>query len=515
MIPINSKPAIGWILDDLIAKGMCRVAIVMRSSDRPLERFLRRLYSSRMELQLLRITRSRTILDSLSLGLRSAPAGPISVILGDTLIRDRFDRDEDFVYTGRGDGSRRWCAIKTDDAGRILSYHEKDGATSNDDPVLAGYYRFKDSRLLAECVKKARRRPDARQISDALALYGKRNHVHAVSAKKWHDFGHIDRLVEARQELLQPRFFNSLKFDPLFHTITKVSRNQVKLRAELDWYRALPERLRVLTPRIVSQRTTNGKLQVEMEYYAYPTLAELFLYSNLHPNTWAMILRRVMRVHHAFGEHAGRISRSRLRMMYWDKLWTRVDALREQSAAWGPILDAPELSVNGEVLHNLGYLRNAIRSRVERLVKTAKIRVIHGDLCFSNILFDITSQIIKVIDPRGSFGRRGIYGDSRYDIAKLRHSASGLYEHIVADLFELKQTGNEFQAHVAADDLHGQIAKTLDELILAEGYDLADIRFIEGLLFVSMTPLHGDYPKRQRMMYLTGLKLLNEALKCE
>jgi hypothetical protein len=27
-----------------------------------------------------------------------------------------------------------------------------------------------------------------------------------------------------------------------------------------------------------------------------------------------------------------------------------------------------------------------------------------------------------MIDPRGSFGEVGIYGDNKYDIAKMRHS---------------------------------------------------------------------------------------------
>jgi hypothetical protein len=42
------------------------------------------------------------------------------------------------------------------------------------------------------------------------------------------------------------------------------------------------------------------------------------------------------------------------------------------------------------------------------------------------------------------------------------------------------------------------------------GYNLQHIKFIEGLLFISMLPLHQDYPKRQLMMFLTGIVRLNE-----
>lgn len=513
MVPVNGKPAIGWILDDLIAKRLLRVAVVMRSSDRPLELFLKRHYSNRLQLHLVRISKSRSILESLDHGLKISPPGPVSVILGDTLIRDRFDQEKNYVYTGRADGTRRWCAVTARSDGSIISYLDKSGDSIGDEPVLAGYYRFDDSCFLRECVKRARR-ARSRQISSAMAFYGSKRPIIATPARKWFDFGHIDRLVEARRKLLRPRFFNQLRFDTLLNTITKSSIHQDKLRDELRWYRTIPSRLTALTPRIISERSIAGRLQVEMEYYSYPTLAELYLYSTLPPDAWRTILRRVMDVHNALNQYRGRLSQLHLRQIYWDKTWSRIAALRAQHRSWREILDSPSLQYNGETLHNLGPLRSAIRDRVERLVKTAKIRIVHGDYCFSNILFDISSQIIRIIDPRGSFGKKGVYGDSRYDIAKLRHSATGLYEHITADLFELKYTGVEFAGGVDSDSRIEDISNILDRMILDAGYDLADIRMIEGLLFISMTPLHGDHPQRQRIMYLTGLKRLNEVIKC-
>jgi len=63
----------------------------------------------------------------------------------------------------------------------------------------------------------------------------------------------------------------------------------------------------------------------------------------------------------------------------------------------------------------------------------------HGDLCFCNILYDINSQAIKLLDPKGSFGKIGIYGDIKYDIAKLKHYVHGKYDFIINDLFHLKK----------------------------------------------------------------------------
>ena len=66
----------------------------------------------------------------------------------------------------------------------------------------------------------------------------------------------------------------------------------------------------------------------------------------------------------------------------------------------------------------------------------------HGDFCFSNILYDFKSQSIKVIDPRGLSGdgkEQSIYGDLRYDVAKLAHSVIGKYDFIIAGRFSYSE----------------------------------------------------------------------------
>ena len=116
------------------------------------------------------------------------------------------------------------------------------------------------------------------------------------------------------------------------------------------------------------------------------------------------------------------------------------------------------------------------------------------------------------MDPRGGFGVKGIYGDPRYDIAKLRHSVCGLYDFIVYDMFDLKYGKDGFTGQIYTNGAT-DISRGFDQMLLAEGYNIVEIRFIEGLLFISMVPLHQESKKRQLMMYLTGLKLLNEVFQ--
>ena len=52
-----------------------------------------------------------------------------------------------------------------------------------------------------------------------------------------------------------------------------------------------------------------------------------------------------------------------------------------------------------------------------------------------------------------------------------------------------------------------------DSIIERDGYDVDDIELIEGLLFISMIPLHKEDEKAQIMYYLAGLRCLNNQLR--
>ena len=51
--------------------------------------------------------------------------------------------------------------------------------------------------------------------------------------------------------------------------------------------------------------------------------------------------------------------------------------------------------------------------------------------------------------------------------------------------------------------------------IFGNDYDLKEVRTLEGLLFLSMCPLHKDNPSRQVAMFATGLRILKEVMNHE
>lgn len=512
MAPINGKPVIGWILDELLFKNIRRVTLVLREQNAPLRRFVKRFYADRMELTVVPLAGEGTIVESLAAGLeKTSGDGLVRVLLGDTLIRDRFDGERDFVYTGKVDDSRRWCVVRAGPLGELTELIDKQDLPGQPFDVLAGYYHFRhgaDLRRHAAVSLAA----GERELSDVLRRYMRQRPIHAEPAREWFDFGHVDTIVTARRRLLQPRHFNALTINPVLNTITKVSQHSAKLAQELAWFELLPQDLQVLTPRLIVTRDGDGNVQISQEFYGYPTLAELYTYGDLPVDVWRSVLRHVLRIHQEFRRYPGHLEPEQIASMYADKTWERLETLRAQDERWAALLAADTITYGGRELRNVHTLTDALNARAAALVESAPINVIHGDFCFSNILFDLNNQIVRLIDPRGSFGTPGIYGDARYDIAKLRHSVSGLYDFVMADLFDVSADENGFSADVYADARTTAIAEEFDRMVAEIGYDVNEIRFIEALLFISMVPYHQGHFQRQQVLYLTGLSLLNDVL---
>ena len=107
---------------------------------------------------------------------------------------------------------------------------------------------------------------------------------------------------------------------------------------------------------------------------------------------------------------------------------------------------------------------------------------------------------------------KGIYGDPRYDIAKLRHSISELYDFVVADMFRIVASADHrtFDVNLYSTEVTKRASESFDQLLEQNGYVLEEIKFIEALLFLSMIPLHKDKPLRQQLMYCIGITLLND-----
>ena len=121
-----------------------------------------------------------------------------------------------------------------------------------------------------------------------------------------------------------------------------------------------------------------------------------------------------------------------------------------------------------------------------------------------------------MIDPRGRLDKEAtIYGDARYDIAKLRHSVVGLYDFIVQGLFKLEENSNEYNYKILTNKDYSVLEPIFDKYCIQNGFNPNDVKFIEGLLFLSMIPLHRENFDRQKVFFIKSIELLNSSIEKE
>lgn len=324
--------------------------------------------------------------------------------------------------------------------------------------------------------------------------------------------GHQEHYAQA-QTPVAARAFNTIEIDRERGLLTKRSKNRNKLIHEIQWYLKLPDALQYMMPRIYRYSLDWNAPYVTMEYYGYATLHEMLVYGDMNEDQWRKIFSRLLFIlqdmgrFQATGPDSDRMKA--LQEMYVDKTISRLSSLRGDEH-FGTFF-ANDVYINGERYPSLDKCVQLLPELLQRrlLINPPAFCIIHGDLCFSNILVESDLGFLRVIDPRGSFGSYDIYGDPRYELAKLMHSMEGQYDHITEDMFSVEVNGNTITYSRARSA--SEVYQIFQEVFHSQLTDYANLQLIESLLFLSMIPLHSDHLGRQYAMLATGLQLLRKA----
>lgn len=516
MIPIRGKPALSWVIESC---NSAERIVVLEKSNTTTIKYVRTHYK---DIKIALIDSSKvsdfSILSSLQFGLSEIKGTdkPVRVVLGDTLCNQNDIPDNMDVVLASDDfsDSSRWCLVTHTDDGYVHKFFDKMHVDTTDKSALIGVYQFTNFKYLVSCVINAIDK-GKRNLSDVLIQYNKKHIIRVLLQNKWFDLGHKAGIINAQNDLFNSRSFNSLSADPVLGIMTKSSPKKQKLYDEWMWCKNLPEQLSVLCPRPIAYNEDSDRAHMTMELYGYPALSELFILGNLSLEEWKLILERLFLVHREIEKYTGSLDKSNFIDLYKNKTWKRFDELLAQNDFWKKLWNMDELIINGHPYKNIRLMIDTINTKIDKMVRNTRVTVMHGDYCFSNILFDTNSFICRLIDPRGRLADQTIYGDPRYDIAKLRHSVVGLYDFTVHGMFDLTQHGNTFKLESSAPDFYSELCEYFDKLVEKYGHNLDEIKLIEALLFASMIPLHNDDIRRQTAFYLKAVMKLNEVITGE
>lgn len=519
MIPVGGRPVIHWTLSYLRSLGVRKFVIAVARRGMFVEEFVDCAFGQDCEIEFLTPSRDGGVgLTLLELAERITTPRAL-VVLGDTHFQfadpQILDAPAPFVLTHEVEDSYRWCIAESRPDGTLARLRDKEPGLEGGLNALIGVYYFPDVSTLQRAARENVAAAEA--LGKRAELAGILERVHAgsalrvVPAASWLDCGNADMQARAHQTLLQARAFNEVKIDPVLGTLIKRSRDSEKFINEVNYLRLLPPDLAVLFPRVVGYSIDWSDPWVEMEYYGYPTLSEVFLFENVDPGVWQRVFTHLSEIIQTrFGKHARPLPEGSLQEMYVGKTKRRLQGMTCAPELAALLQYEGEVLVNDRRMSNLASLWPRIEAEVASLETNAHGTVVHGDLCLSNILYDLRSRICKLIDPRGSFGAVGVYGDPRYDVAKLWHSVHGLYDFIINDLFRVSLDGTTIELSIRATAAHREIEERFAGVFFQRGFRRREIQLISALLFASMPALHYDQPQRQLAMYARSLQLFDE-----
>ena len=518
MVPVAGRPVIHWTLSYLRSLGLRRFIIAVSRRGMFVESFVECSFGQECEVSFIVPSSDggvgRTVLEL----AEQARGESALVVLGDTHFQFADPGvlllDEPTVLVQNVQDSYRWCTAESDADGVVTALHDKVPDLAGPVQALIGVYYFPKLSELRTAARAAvaQFEPVARrtELAQILQNIASTQSIRAVPAGDWLDCGNPDRQASSHRTLLQKRAFNELSINSVLGTVTKRSRHVEKFLDEINYLRLLPPELAVLFPRVIGFSTEWQDPWLTLEYYGYPTLAEVFVFENVDPSIWEQVfvhLRDIML--QGFMHHSRPLASGVLREMYLGKTRKRLAEMSAPDELLSLAQHSGSVTINGREVPNISALWSLLEREVDRLAENVQGCVVHGDLCLSNILYDLRSRICKFVDPRGSFGSPGIYGDPRYDVAKLYHSVYGLYDFITNDLFQVAISGTRIDLEIRARPQHRQIQERFEKVFFAE-FDRREILLITGLLFASMPALHYDAPRRQLAMYARALELFGE-----
>ncbi len=514
LTPIRGKPAIAWVVENYLKSH--ELIIVLNENNIKTKTYIQNNYPE-TKFALVNAEKqieeygSFSILNSLNSALDIISYENVEIVLGDTLCDEVQNNDIDLILTSKDfSAPERWCLAEADEDRFVKTIYDKQkNIDITNKEVFVGYYQFADAKLLSRLTKDAIAN-GKRQLSDVITIYNESHKILLQEATTWFDLGHKSGIIKAQNNFFNSREFNSLLTDQIRGTITKHSTKKQKLADEYAWYKNLPEELSILAPRVIDYTESIDTASLTMEMYGYSALSELFILGNLTLEEWQLIVSRLFDFHKLLKDCKGQLEKDNFYDLYLHKTWQRLEELQEQKPYWLNIWNYGTITINGKVNVNIKQLQAKINESIEELVNSVDVTVMHGDYCFSNILFDTNSFICRLIDPRGRLGVQTIYGDPRYDIAKLRHSVVGGYDFAVHGLFSLKEDGNQFEVVNNCLDFQEELTTFFDEKATSAGFDIKQIKLIEALLFLSMIPLHKDNIERQKIFYLKAVEKFND-----
>jgi hypothetical protein len=429
----------------------------------------------------------------------------IDIVYGDTFSTSLFEdtSEADFILVAHSDGSDEWDHVNRNEM-EELTFSDLDIEMKSF--CMTGSFRIMDPKLFMNALKKSIAKKEealgisrnSREFHLALGIYDSElaTPFQLKMDLTWKDLGHRRTYFRQRRLYISngTRIFNSLEFDLKAGWVTK-SGNAEKITAEINWYESLPTSLQHYVPGIKSLNVTN---QYAIEYIPSIPLNEHWISENPNRDFWIDLLSSLEEMLDNFSNYKEEISLDEIKRL---KKFVYVEKVKARHIELMEMIHKTSETKNSK-LHEVD-LKSTVTRSLDKVLSAGELvsdliywNLIHGDLCFSNIIYDQITDNPKLIDPRGSFGEIGIFGDPVYELLKLSQCVLGDYDYLAANLYSLDVTEAGITLDIPTSRAHDWFKSLFTEFLNRRltkfGLDFKTFRTLEAGLFLSAAPLHSE-----------------------
>lgn len=414
---------------------------------------------------------------------------------GDTIISD-VPTTPDTVSIGRTSNDYEWRKIGNSSSTESVGYSY----------VWSGFFSFSSIKDLLICLASTQG-----NFVESVSLYSEHKPLKYHNVNQWYDVGHVNTYFNTRCSITTQRAFNSLRISD--GIVWKSGEPSRKIQAESNWFQSIPHELKRYIPQFINEGISGKSHFYTTEFVSCLPLNELFVYGRNSVQFWSKVFDLIFcfmyKSKKLFPNDNLKLSndiRISSEKLFKNKTLERLKFFAEKSC----------LDINANVKFEGETLPSTLEIANECIAKAIELPVVntilHGDLCLSNIIYDSRSDNIKVIDPRGLDYQNcySIYGNQIYDISKLFHSIIGMYDFIIADLYELNESEDlGWSLNFREDERIKEIQQNFIEREVQNETKISmkKIAAPTVLLFLSMLPLHYDKPLRQKAMLANAYRL--------
>ena len=426
----------------------------------------------------------------------------VLLLFGDTYLSNPGVMKENSVAVGHTQEHSRWGYCRQGENGQLEFFEDYNMGDGGRQPVVVGCFRLKRD-TLQKCLDLS-----GKDFYAALNLYAGRQGLSLIDVgNDWYDFGHINSYFRSRQHFTTERTFNSIKIEK--RKVSKFSKQNKKMKAGTLWYESVPRDIDVYLPGYLG-RTRQAEVEgYATEYLFLPPLNDLFVYGRLPETIWQQIFDGCREFLEECRNYPG--TDDILEDCWW-LYGTKTEERLSEFCRLRDISPDQPWRFNGKQLPSLQEIYESVLKLISAPSRNTT-SIIHGDFHFANIFFDFRSLGVKLVDPRGMIrGIPTIYGDNRYDLAKLAHSVDGLYDFILAGILKADMKAPYEIEFTVKKNRQIDIVQSLFASMQVAGTPARtrEIRAIMVLLFLSMLPLHNDVRTRQDTLLANMFRLYAE-----